>query len=264
MSNTALIIISFIIPCALTSLGASLVFLFKKGLSEKVSVIFTGFAAGVMMSAAIFGLLIPAMEREVSYLNSGVVACLGFLLGVLLIFAIDKLVPHIHVKQSESEEEGIITKNASKVQKMFFAILIHNIPEGLSVGVAIGAALACQNVNASLLSALALSIGIGIQNFPEGAIVSLPFKSFGLSNAKSFGLGTISGIIEPLAAGIGLVLSFYIEALMPWCLAFSAGCMVYVVIEDLVPTSSASKHSHFGVFSFVAGFLLMVLLETVL
>ena len=237
-----------------TTLGSALVFFFgKKGLTKKVARIFTGFASGVMLSAAFFGLLKPAIfESNVTYMPPSVIAGISVLVGALFLWGIDKLVPHLHLNNNE---EGIKTRHLNKDQKMFLAVTIHNIPEGLSVGVAFGVALANPGNNTLLMGALFLAVGIGIQNVTEGAAVSLPMKAF------LFGM--FSGIVEPIAAVIGLFFAMEIQEVMPWALAFAAGCMIYVVAEEMIPEIKENEHDHFGVWAFIIGFITMMLLDCI-
>ena len=243
-----------------TTLGALFVFFIrKKEISPKLNKIFVGFAAGVMFSASFFSLIKPALESEVNYMPSWLVVVISIVLGAGFLWFIDKIVPHFHV--SNNEEEGIKTRGMSKTSKMFLAVTIHNVPEGLSVGIAFGVALS-QPDNASLLvGALLLAIGIGIQNIPEGAVVSLPIKGETGSSFKAFVFGMLSGIVEPIAAVIGLFLAMQIQGIMPWALAFAAGCMIYVVAEEMIPEMTSEGHDHFGVWSFIIGFVIMLALD---
>ena len=250
--------ISLIFLC--TTIGALFVFFIrKKEISPKVGKIFTGFAAGVMFSASFFSLIKPALESEVSYMPSWLVVVISIVLGAGFLWGIDKLTPHFHTK--ENKEEGLSTKRMSKTSKMFLAVTIHNVPEGLSVGIAFGVALSQQNDAALLTGALLLAIGIGIQNIPEGAVVSLPIKSETGSSAKAFVFGMLSGAVEPVAAIIGLFLAMQIRGIMPWALAFDAGCMIYVVAEEMIPEMTSEGHDHFGVWSFILGFVVMLALD---
>ncbi len=243
-----------------TTLGALFVFFIrKKEISPKLGKIFTGFAAGVMFSASFFSLIKPALESEVSYMPSWLVVVISVVLGAGFLWGIDKLTPHFHVQ--ENKEEGLSAKRMSKTSKMFLAVTIHNIPEGLSVGIAFGVALSQQNNASLLVGALLLAIGIGIQNIPEGAVVSLPIKSETGSSGKAFLFGVLSGAVEPVAAIIGLFLAMQIQGIMPWALAFAAGCMIYVVAEEMIPEMTSEGHDHFGVWSFIIGFVIMMALE---
>ena len=245
-----------------TTLGALFVFFIrKKEISPKLSKIFTGFAAGVMFSASFFSLIKPALESEVSYMPSWLVVVISVVLGAGFLWGIDKLTPHFHVQ--ENKEEGLTAKRMSKTSKMFLAVTIHNIPEGLSVGIAFGVALSQQNNSALLIGALLLAIGIGIQNIPEGAVVSLPIKGETGSSGKAFLFGMLSGAVEPVAAVIGLFLAMQIQGIMPWALAFAAGCMIYVVAEEMIPEMTSEGHDHFGVWSFIIGFVIMMALDCI-
>ena len=245
-----------------TTLGALFVFFIrKKEISPKLGKIFTGFAAGVMFSASFFSLIKPALESEVSYMPSWLVVVISVVLGAGFLWGIDKLTPHFHVQ--ENKEEGLSVKRMSKTSKMFLAVTIHNIPEGLSVGIAFGVALSQQNNASLLIGALLLAIGIGIQNIPEGAVVSLPIKGETGSSGKAFLFGMLSGAVEPIAAVLGLFLAMQIQGIMPWALAFAAGCMIYVVAEEMIPEMTSEGHDHFGVWSFIVGFVIMLALDCI-
>ena len=187
------------------------------------------------------------------------VVVLSIVLGAGFLWLIDKIVPHFHA--AEKQEEGLPARGMSKTSKMFLAVTIHNVPEGLSVGIAFGVALSQQNNAALLMGALLLSIGIGLQNIPEGAIVSLPVKAESGSSGKAFLFGMLSGIVEPIAAILGLVLAMQIQGIMPWALAFAAGCMIYVVAEEMIPEMTSEGHDHYGVWSFILGFVVMLALD---
>ena len=245
-----------------TTLGALFVFFIrKKEISPKLGKIFTGFAAGVMFSASFFSLIKPALESEVSYMPSWLVVVISVVLGAGFLWGIDKLTPHFHAQ--ENKEEGLPVKRMSKTSKMFLAVTIHNVPEGLSVGIAFGVALSQQNNASLLVGALLLAIGIGIQNIPEGAVVSLPIKGETGSSGKAFLFGMLSGAVEPIAAILGLFLAMQIQGIMPWALAFAAGCMIYVVAEEMIPEMTSEGHDHFGVWSFVIGFVIMMALDCI-
>ena len=245
-----------------TTLGALFVFFIrKKEISPRLNKIFTGFAAGVMFSASFFSLIKPAIESEVSYMPSWLVVVISIVLGAGFLWGIDKLTPHFHVQ--ENKEEGLSVKRMSKTSKMFLAVTIHNIPEGLSVGIAFGVALSQPDNAALLLGALLLAIGIGVQNIPEGAVVSLPIKSETGSSGKAFLFGMLSGAVEPIAAVLGLFLAMQIQGIMPWALAFAAGCMIYVVAEEMIPEMTSEGHDHFGVWSFISGFVVMLALDCI-
>ena len=218
---------------------------------------------------------IPAIVKEcrfgcrrcLAYTPPFVVVLISVLLGAAFLWGIDKLTPHLHVQRNE--EEGIRNVHLSKTTKMFMAVTIHNFPEGLSVGIAYGVALAAVAIgdgsaSSMLMGALILAIGIGIQNIPEGAVVALPFLSETGSKGKAFMYGTLSGAIEPIAAVLGLFLAFLFQPLMPWALAFAAGCMLYVIAEEMVPDLQSEAGSHEGVWSLMVGFVLMMVLDTAL
>ena len=245
-----------------TTLGALFVFFIrKKEISPKLSKIFTGFAAGVMFSASFFSLIKPAIETNVSYMPSWLVVVISIVLGAGFLWGIDKLVPHFHA--AEKQDEGLPAKRMSKTSKMFLAVTIHNVPEGLSVGIAFGVALSQPDNQALLVGALLLAIGIGIQNIPEGAVVSLPIKGETGSNEKAFLFGMLSGIVEPVAAVLGLFLAMQIQGIMPWALAFAVGCMIYVVAEEMIPEMTSEGHDHYGVWSFIIGFAIMLVLDCI-
>ena len=245
-----------------TTLGALFVFFIrKKEISPTLNKIFTGFAAGVMFSASFFSLIKPAIESDVTYMPTWVIAVISIVLGALFLWGIDKLVPHFHI--AEQQDEGLPSRKLSKTSKMFLAVTIHNVPEGLSVGIAFGVALANPGNQALLVGALLLSIGIGIQNIPEGAVVSLPLKAETGSSKKAFLFGMLSGAVEPVAAIIGLFLAMQIQGIMPWALAFAAGCMIYVVAEEMIPEMTSEGHDHYGVWSFIFGFVIMLALDCI-
>ena len=265
MNSLLLTVIGILIIFLCTSIGASFVFFFKgKEISPKINQIFLGFASGIMLSASIFSLIIPAIENsEETYIPIWAIVGLSTALGALFIWGIDKLIPHLH---KEGKEEGIKTNKISKTFKMFLAVTIHNIPEGLSVGIAYGIALANWNSNptVAIMGALMLAIGIGIQNIPEGAVVSLMYKGENANNKKSFLLGVLSGIVEPIAAIFGLVLAMQIKTIMPWALSFAAGCMLYVIAEEMIPDMKGDSIHHHGVWAFILGFVLMMILDVAL
>jgi ZIP family zinc transporter len=264
MTDTQMIIFGVLFIFVMTTAGSALIYLFKNGISHKLNTIFLGFAAGIMIAASIWSLLIPAIDQS-DYLGNFafIPPALGFLLGGLFLFGIDKIVPHFH--NESSQEEGV--KNSfSRSTKLFLAITIHNIPEGLAVGFGFGVALATKDSNqvASFATALGLAIGIGLQNFPEGAAVSLPMAEELGSRNKAFLYGAFSGIIEPIAAVFGILLASSLITLMPWLLSFAAGAMIYVVVEELIPEAHISEHSHWGTWSVMVGFVIMMILDVAL
>ena len=242
----------------LTAVGAAFVFFFK---SIKPSVLDTmlGFAAGVMIAASFWSLLAPAIE-----LSGGnpLPAVIGFLLGGAFLRLIDVLLPHIHKKDGEDHPEGLKTP-WGKSTLMFLAVTLHNFPEGLAVGVAFGAA-ASEMPSASMAGALALTLGIGIQNLPEGAALSIPLRREGMSRGKSFFWGQFSGMVEPLGGLLGAAMVMVAQPIMPYTLAFAAGAMIFVVAEEVIPQSQSGEHSHLATLGVMLGFAVMMLLDVAL
>ena len=244
-----------------TALGAATVFLFRNEIPHRLQRIFLGFAAGVMIAASVWSLLIPAMEMaaEQQMKHSWLPAAGGFVLGGLFLLALDHVLPHIHPGSAKAEG---VKASFTRTTMLVLAVTLHNIPEGLAVGLAFG--LAGESSVISLSGALALSVGMALQNFPEGAAISLPLKKEGLSNSRSFLLGALSGIVEPLAGVTGVLIAGSITSIMPWFLAFAAGAMIYVVVEELIPEANLGEHSHTGTLSVMAGFLVMMVLDIAL
>lgn len=258
MTNNDMLILGISIIFIMTTLGSSIVYFFKKDISNKVNALIIGFASGVMIAASVWSLLLPAIDASESYgVFKFIPAAVGFILGGLFLIVIDKVVPHFHVGQNE--EEGPKNK-LSKSTKLFLAVMIHNIPEGLAVGFAFGAA-AITNDTASYVAALGLAIGIGIQNFPEGAAISLPMRNETQSKNKAFFYGMISGVVEPIAGIVGYFLASSLEVLQPWFLSFAAGAMIFVVAEDLIPDSKIEEHPHLGTWGVMIGFVIMMILD---
>jgi ZIP family zinc transporter len=237
----------------LTALGASLVFFFKK-ISKNIMDAMLGFAAGVMISASFFSLLSPAIEHANSLnMTPWIIISLGFLSGGFLLFISDKIF------------NKLLNKKNKRIIMLLSSITIHNIPEGLAVGLAFGLVFTgAENADALLMSALMLALGMGLQNFPEGAAVSLPMMEELKSKPKAFLYGTLTGIVEPIAAVVGIFLSMYIQGIMPWALAFAAGCMIYVTVEELIPEAQLDNKNHLGTWSCIAGFLVMMVLDIAL
>lgn len=261
MAHSTATILGICFIFIMTTLGAALVFFFHKGISDRINSIFLGFASGIMIAASIWSLLIPAMDMSGSWGQwSFVPAAIGFLLGGLFLVLVDRVVPHFH--QGTNHEEGPHS-SLKKSIKLFLAVTIHNIPEGLSVGFAFGAA-ATLGTDAAFVSALGLALGIGIQNFPEGAAVSLPMKRATGSNKRSFLMGMGSGAVEPVAAILGYFLAAQLEMLQPWMLAFAAGAMIFVVTEDLIPDMKMNCLSHAASWGLMLGFVLMMVLDVAL
>lgn len=252
--------IGVLIPFLGTALGAACVFLLKKEMNATLQKTMLGFAAGVMVAASVWSLLIPAMEMSDSMGRlSFIPAAAGFLLGIGFLLILDKAIPHLHL--NEEEQEGP-KGNFKKSTMLMLAVTIHNIPEGASVGIVLAGALAGDNL-ITMAGAIALSVGIAIQNFPEGAIISLPLKETS-GKGKAFLMGVLSGIVEPIAAIITLLLATYITPFIPYTLAFAAGAMIYVVVEELVPESAEGEHSNMGTIGFAIGFVLMMILDVAL
>jgi ZIP family zinc transporter len=246
----------------LTALGAGLVFFFRS-INRKVLDGMLGFAAGVMIAASYWSLLAPAIEMaEEGSLPAWIPAVVGFLMGGFFLWIIDKILPHLHLGFPREEAEGIKTSWHRSVL-LVLAITLHNIPEGLAVGVAFGA-LASDLPSASLAGAVTLALGIGIQNFPEGTAVSVPLRREGFSRLKSFWYGQLSGVVEPIAGVLGALAVILIKPLLPYALAFAAGAMIYVVVEELIPESQLEKNTDIATMGAMVGFAVMMTLDVAL
>ena len=255
------LVIGLAIPFLGTTLGAAMVFLMKNKINNKIEKLLLGFASGVMIAASIWSLLIPAIEMSESQGKiAWVPAAIGFLLGITFLLVLDSIIPHLHLKSDKPE--GIKSK-LKKTTMMVFAVTLHNIPEGMAVGVTFAGALT-QNAGITMAGAFALAIGIAIQNFPEGAIISMPLKSEGMSKPKAFLYGTLSGIVEPIGAIITILLTNAVVPMLPYLLAFAAGAMIYVVVEELIPESQAGEHSNIGTIGVAIGFVVMMILDVAL
>ena len=255
------VVSGLLIPFVGTAMGSACVFFMKKQMPLKAQRILSGFAAGVMVAASIWSLIIPALEQEESLGRLAFVpAIIGFWLGIGFLLLIDTLTPHLHVNSDSAEGPS---SNLSRTTKMILAVTIHNIPEGMAVGV-VYAGWLNQNGKISAAGALALAIGIAIQNLPEGAIVSMPFCAEGNSRGKAFWYGVLSGAVEPVAGIITIVLSGFIIPMLPYLLCFAAGAMLYVVVEELIPEMSKGEHSNWGTIFFSLGFTLMMVLDITL
>ena len=250
-----------LIPFLGTSLGAACVLFMKKTLSTSVQRALTGFAAGVMVAASVWSLIIPALDQSESMGKfSFVPAAIGFWIGILFLLILDKAIPHMH--RFAEEAEGPKT-NLRKTTMLVLAVTIHNIPEGMAVGVVFAGYLA-DNAGISLMGAVALSLGIAIQNFPEGAIISMPLKSEGMKKSKAFIYGVLSGVVEPIGALLTILAADLIVPALPYFLSFAAGAMIYVVVEELIPEMSQGKHSDIGTLTFALGFTVMMILDVAL
>ena len=254
------IIAGVLLPLLGTALGAAMVFFLKDSISDTLQRILTGFAAGVMVAASFWSLLQPALEgaTHMGHL-SFIPAAAGFLIGMGFLLLLDEVTPHMHMDQ---EEEGPKT-SLKRTTKLILAVTLHNIPEGMAVGV-VYANLLSGNGYISGAGALALAIGIAIQNFPEGAIVSMPLMAEGMPRKQTFLYGVLSGVVEPAAAIVTILASGLISSLLPYLLAFAAGAMFYVVVEELIPEMSEGKHSNWGTVAFSLGFVLMMILDVAL
>ena len=253
--------LGLIIPFIGTTLGSAMVFLMKNKLNEKVEKVLLGFASGVMVAASIWSLLIPSLDMASEQkIIAWLPATIGFILGIIFLLILDNIIPHLHVKSSEPE--GLKSK-LGKSTMMVLAVTLHNIPEGMAVGVALAGAINGNNT-ITMARALALSIGIAIQNFPEGAIISMPLKEEGNSKSKAFLYGTLSGIVEPLFGLVTIFITSLIVPVLPYVLSFAAGAMIYVVVEELIPESQVGKHSNLGTIGFALGFIIMMILDVAL
>lgn len=253
--------LGIILPFLGTILGSSCVFLMREKLLPQLQKTLTGFAAGVMVAASIWSLIIPSIEMTgKDGIGSIIPAFVGFTVGILFLLILDEIVPHQHIDSNQSEGPK---SHLSKTMKMVFAVTLHNIPEGMAVGVTLAGVIE-HNSYIPMAGALALSIGMAIQNFPEGAIVSMPLKSAGNSRIKSFLIGILSGVVEPIGAILTIMLATFIEPLLPYLLAFAAGAMMFVVVEELIPETQEGKHSNLGTIGFAVGFQLMMVLDVLL
>lgn len=257
----AKVIQGILIPFLGTALGAACVLFMKNRLNPMIQRALTGFAAGVMVAASIWSLLIPAIEQSDDMGNwSFLPAVIGFWLGILFLLILDRLIPHLHQGSSEPEGPRVALK---KTTMLVLAVTLHNIPEGMAVGV-VFAGWMSGNETITITGALALSIGIAIQNFPEGAIISMPLRSEGMKKNKAFLLGTLSGAVEPIATLLTICASSFIIPALPYLLSFAAGAMIYVVVEELIPEMSQGKHSNLGTIFFTLGFTVMLALDVAL
>lgn len=254
------IIIGILIPFVGTSLGAAMVFFLKNNVSQKLQRVLTGFAAGVMVAASFWSLLEPALESSEGMGRlSFIPAAVGFLIGIGFLLLLDVITPHMHMnKEGEGPKSSL-----KRTTKLILAVTLHNIPEGMAVGV-VYANIIAGNSLVSMAGALALAIGIAIQNFPEGAIVSMPLRGEGMSKWKTFWYGVLSGAVEPVAAFITIFAFSLVSSLLPYMLAFAAGAMMYVVVEELIPEMSEGEHSNMGTVAFSLGFVLMMVLDVAL
>jgi len=261
MSDTATILIGLMIPLFGTTLGAAMVFFLKGEMSQKLQKALLGFASGVMIAASVWSLIIPAIEMtaeqgRVEWLPSSV----GFLLGIGFLLLLDTVIPHLHIDSEKPEG------SKSKLGKSFMlllAVTLHNIPEGMAVGV-VFAGFYAGNTTITVAGAFALAIGIALQNFPEGAIISMPLLGTGISKRRAFSYGVLSGVVEPAGAVLTIILTSFITPILPYILSFAAGAMFYVVIEELIPEAQSGSHSNIGTIGASLGFVLMMILDIAL
>ena len=258
---TSEIFMGIMIPFIGTSLGAGMVFFLKNQISESVQKVLTGFAAGVMVAASFWSLLQPALDSSESMGKlSFILAAVGFLIGIGFLLLLDEITPHMHM---DNQDEGP-KNNLKRTTKLILAVTLHNIPEGMAVGVVYAGWLAGGAAGVSKTAALALAIGIAIQNFPEGAIVSMPLRAEGMPKGQTFLYGVLSGAVEPLASFITILMASAVVPILPYFLAFAAGAMMYVVVEELIPEMSEGKHSNWGTIAFALGFTVMMILDVAL
>lgn len=256
------VLIAAFIPLLGTIIGSAMVFFTKNSINPKLEKVLKGFAAGVMIAASVWSLLIPSIEMSSDMGKLSIIpASVGFILGMLFLLGLDTFLPHLHTHSEEVE--GINNSSLKKKTMMFFAVMIHNIPEGMAVGVVLAGFLT-NNVSISLMGAFSLSIGIAIQNIPEGSIVSFDMKEKGESNKKSFFYGVLSGVVEPLGSLVVIAFSALLTHTVPYFLSFAAGAMIYVVVEELIPESQNGKHSNLATIGVMLGFTLMMILDIVL
>ena len=250
-----------LIPFLGTSLGSAMVFFIKNKMNNKIEKLLLGFASGVMISASVWSLLIPSIDMaKTQNVVEWIPATIGFLLGILFLLLLDSIIPHLHIHTDTPE--GLKAK-IQKTTMMVLAVTLHNIPEGMAVGVVFAGAIA-QNTGITMAGAVALAAGIAIQNFPEGAIISMPLKSEGMSKSKAFLYGTLSGIVEPIGAILTIALTNLIVPILPYFLSFAAGSMIYVVVEELIPESQNGEHSNIGTIGVAIGFIIMMILDVAL
>ena len=254
-------LVGILIPFAGTALGSAMVFFMRREMNEKLQKMLLGFASGVMMAASVWSLLIPAIdmaeqEGGIPWMPPAV----GFLLGMGFLLLLDTLTPHLHF--TDEKPEGV-PAHLKKTTMLVLAVTLHNIPEGMAVGVTFAGVLS-ENTAMTLAGAFALSVGIAIQNFPEGAIISMPLKSQGLSKGRAFLYGALSGIVEPAAAFLTILLTGLVVPLLPDLLSFAAGAMIYVVVEELIPEAQTGQHSNISTIGVAVGFVLMMILDVAL
>lgn len=255
-------LIGILIPLLGTTLGAACVFIMKKDMNILVNKALLGFAGGVMIAASVWSLIIPAIDMSEKMGRFAFIpAAIGVLVGVFFMLILDRIIPHLHL--DNDKPEGLKSERLKKTTMLVLAVVLHNIPEGMAVGIVFAGAMSTGSA-ITLASAFALSIGIAIQNFPEGAIISMPLRSEGTSKGKSFFYGFLSGVVEPIGAILTILFSAALTPIMPYLLSFAAGAMIYVVVEELIPESSIGEHSDIGTIGFAIGFVIMMVLDVAL
>ena len=256
------ILIGLLIPLLGTTLGAACVFIMKKEMSKLVNKALLGFASGVMIAASVWSLIIPAidMSNKMGKFAFGP-AAIGVLIGIFFMLILDRIIPHLHL--DNDKPEGLKSEKLKKRTMLVLAVVLHNIPEGMAVGIVFAGAMNTGST-ITIAGAFALSIGIAIQNFPEGAIISMPLRSEGMSKGSSFFYGFLSGVVEPIGAILTILFSAALTPVMPYLLSFAAGAMIYAVVEELIPESSIGDHSDIGTIGFAIGFVIMMILDVAL
>ena len=255
------LVVGLLIPFLGTTLGSAMVFFLKKEMNKKLEKLLLGFASGVMIAASIWSLLLPSIDMaKEQKVPAYIPAAVGFLLGMAFLLLLDSVIPHLHLK---SEEPEGVRSDLTKKTMLVLAVTLHNIPEGMAVGVIFAGAL-LGHTGITMMGAFALAIGIAIQNFPEGAIISMPLLSAGSTKPKAFWYGMLSGIVEPIGALLTIWLAGIIVPILPYFLSFAAGAMIYVVVEELIPESQAGAHSNIGTIGVAIGFVLMMVLDIAL
>ncbi len=256
------ILIGILIPLLGTTLGAACVFIMKKEMSKLVNKALLGFASGVMIAASVWSLIIPAIDMSNKMGKFAFApAAIGVLIGIFFMLILDRIIPHLHL--DNDKPEGLKNEKLKKTTMLVLAVVLHNIPEGMAVGIVFAGAMNTGST-ITIAGAFALSIGIAIQNFPEGAIISMPLRSEGTSKGKSFFYGFLSGVVEPIGAILTILFSAALTPVMPYLLSFAAGAMIYVVVEELIPESSIGDHSDIGTIGFAIGFVIMMILDVAL
>ena len=249
------------IPFLGTTLGSAMVFFMRKEMNQKLEKLLLGFASGVMIAAAVWSLLLPAIEMSEE--QGGIEwlpAAVGFLLGMGFLLLLDSLIPHLHI---DSDKPEGMESHLKKTTMMVLAVTLHNLPEGMAVGVIFAGAM-MENTGITMAGTMALAIGIAIQNFPEGAIISMPLRGNGFSRKKAFGYGVLSGIVEPIGSVITILMASQVVLILPYLLSFAAGAMIYVVVEELIPQSQSGEHNNISTIGVAVGFVLMMILDVAL